>query len=439
GYGSGGDVHAPYYVNLMDGLRNAGACFNTALLNRYYAWTSEEENRADHGWWGHWPYSHPEMPVDIALVNGARAGSDTALVVIGRAAGEDRENTLTRGSYYLTDAERAMLDAVTQTFPHTVLVLNIGSIMDLAWTKEYGDRLSAVLIVWQGGMESGNAAADVLYGKVSPCGKLPDTIALRYEDYPGSENFGGRVFNNYAEGIFVGYRYFDRHPEKVLYPFGYGLSYTEFEITPEDFTRSGNRVTVKVSVRNTGSMPGKEVLQLWCHAPEGRLEKPLRVLAAFGKTGELQPGERETLTLTCDEKCFSSYDEAKHAFILEAGEYRFNVNGKDAGSFLSEQEVLVEQCRAICLKSPELKKRILERLPREIPFTGDLGYTLSDVRTEKITLDAFIGQLSDEELEALTRGHGMMGSPLGPAGNAGAFGGVIESLRKKGVPPIITS
>ena len=196
GYGSGGDVHAPYYVNLMDGLRNAGASFNTALLNRYYAWTNEEDNRADHGWWGHWPYSHPEMPVDTSLVRQACTCSDTALVVIGRAAGEDRENTLTRGSYYLTDAERAMLNTVTQIFPHTVLVLNIGSIMDLGWTKEYGDRLSAVLIVWQGGMESGNAAADVLYGKVSPCGKLPDTIAMHYEDYPCSGNFGGKVFNN---------------------------------------------------------------------------------------------------------------------------------------------------------------------------------------------------------------------------------------------------
>lgn len=120
GYGSGGDVHAPYLVNLIDGLRNAGARFNTALLNRYYAWTNEEENRADHGWWGHWPYSHPEMAVDDLLAGEASSRSDTALAVIGRAAGEDRENTLTKGSYYLKDDERAMLDAVTKNFHHTV-------------------------------------------------------------------------------------------------------------------------------------------------------------------------------------------------------------------------------------------------------------------------------------------------------------------------------
>lgn len=439
GYGSGGDVHAPYLVNLIDGLRNAGARFNTALLNRYYAWTNEEENRADHGWWGHWPYSHPEMAVDDLLAGEASSRSDTALAVIGRAAGEDRENTLTKGSYYLKDDERAMLDAVTKNFHHTVVVLNIGSIMDLAWTEEYGDRLSALLIVWQGGMESGNAVSDVLYGKTSPCGKLPDTIARRYEDYPSSSNFGGKDFNNYAEGIFVGYRFFDRHPEKVLYPFGHGLSYTEFDISAESFARSGNTTSVSVSVRNTGSRPGREVLQLWCCEPEGGLEKPLRVLAAFGKTRELQPGERETITLSCDDKCFSSYDEDRHAFILEVGEYLFTVNGTEAGSFTCEKEVLVEQCEPICLPSPELRKRILERMPEEVPFTGDKGFTLNDVRTGKITLDAFIAQLDDKELEALSRGHGMMGSTLGVSGNAGAFGGVIESLRKKGVPPVITS
>ncbi|MBR2583532.1 MAG: glycoside hydrolase family 3 protein [Oscillospiraceae bacterium] len=439
GYGSGGDVHAPYYVNLIDGLRNAGAKLNTELLNRYYAWTNEEDNRADHGWWGHWPYSHPEMPLDGAFVKEAAKSTDTALVVIGRAAGEDRENTLTKGSYYLTDAECEMLETATRSFAHTVVVLNIGSIIDMAWTEKYGDKLSAILIAWQGGMESGNAVADVLCGKVNPCGRLSDTIARRYEEYPSSANFGGKAYNDYAEGIFVGYRYFDRHPEKVLFPFGFGLSYTSFALKAESLRHTADETEAVVTVTNIGSIPGKEIVQLWCHAPAGRLDKPVRVLVAFAKTKNLAPGESETLRLRCDDKCLASYDEDSSRFVLESGEYRFTVNDTEAGSFSLEQEITVEQCEKLCKTSAELRERILSRLPKSIPVTGLGSSTLDDVKTGKISLDDFIVRLNVDELEALSRGHGMMGSSLGVAGNAGAFGGVIESLRQKGVPPIITS
>ena len=256
GYGSGGDVHAPYYVNLIDGLRNAGVKLHQPLLQRYAAWTQQEDNKADHGWWGHWPMHHPEMPVDSALAQEAASAADVALVVIGRAAGEDRENTLTPGSYYLTDAERAMLDAVTAAFSKVVVLLNIGNIMDLAWTEAYGDKISALMIVWQAGMESGNAVADVLTGAVTPCGKLADTIARRYEDYPSAAHFGGRVYNDYAEGIYVGYRHFDLHPDTVLYPFGFGLSYTTFTVTVDSLRREEGMTEVAVTVTNTGSRPG---------------------------------------------------------------------------------------------------------------------------------------------------------------------------------------
>lgn len=319
GYGSGGDVHAPYKVNLIDGLRNAGAQFDTSLFIAYVTWTQDESNTADDGWWGHWPFSYPEMPLSMELVEQVSANAGTSLCVIGRAAGEDRENTLTKGSYYLTDAETAMLDAVTAAFEKTVVVMNVGSIMDMSWMEKYGEKISALLIVWQGGMESGNAVADVLYGKVNPCGKLPDTIARHYEDYPSAENFGGKVYNNYAEGIFVGYRYFDRHPEKVLFPFGFGLSYTLFNTEVIRFAR-GN-TTIKVT--NIGDFAGKEVVTLFCHPPKGRLTKAERVLVAFAKTENLLPGESEELTLCYDDKAISSYDETSHAFVLEAGEYRF--------------------------------------------------------------------------------------------------------------------
>ena len=438
GYGSGGDVHAPYYVNLVDGLRNAGVKLHEPLLQRYAAWTQQEDNKADHGWWGHWPMHHPEMPVDSAQAREAARTADVALVVIGRAAGEDRENTLTPGSYYLTDAERAMLDAVTAAFSQVVVLLNIGNIMDLAWTEDYGDKISALLIVWQAGMESGNSVADVLTGAVTPCGKLSDTIARRYEDYPSAAHFGGRAYNDYAEGIYVGYRHFDRHPDTVLYPFGFGLSYTTFSLTADSLRREAGTTEVAVTVTNTGLRPGKEIVQLWCHPPKGRLDKPLRVLAAFGKTKTLAPGQTETLTLRCDDKCLASYDEAAGRFVLEAGTYSFTVNDVKVDGFTTEQEVTVEQCHPLCTASDDLRQRILDELPR--PFSApDKAVTFHDVQVGKASLEDFIAGLSHEELEALSRGHGMMGSSLGVAGNAGAFGGVTHSLREKGVSPIITS
>lgn len=438
GYGSGGDVKSPYYVNLIEGLQNAGVPLNTTVLNRYQTWTKEEENEADHGWWGHWPYSHPEMQLDQSLVRSAAKSSNTALVVIGRAAGEDRENTLTKGSYYLTDAEREMLDAVTAAFSKVVVIMNIGSVMDFAWTEDYGDKISALMIVWQGGMESGNAVADVLTGTVSPSGKLADTIARRYADYPSSANFGGKEYNDYAEGIYVGYRFFDKHPEKVLYPFGFGLSYTDFSIDPVSLYRNDGATEAVVTVTNTGSCAGKAVMQLWCYPPEGQLDKPLRVLAGFAKSDTLAPGESQTVTLSCDDKCFASYAEGTSRFVLEAGEYRFAANETEVGSFTLSENVTVEQCEPLCKTSAELRERIKRRIPKNI-YVDSMGMFLRDVREGRCTLDAFIASLADNELEALTRGHGMMGSNLGVAGNAGAFGGVIESLRIKGVAPIITS
>lgn len=438
GYGSGGDVHAPYYVNLIDGLRNAGVKLHQPLLQRYTQWTQQEDNKADHGWWGHWPMHHPEMPVDSALAREAARAADVALVVIGRAAGEDRENTLTPGSYYLTDAERTMLDAVTAAFSKVVVLLNIGNIMDLAWTEDYGDKISGLMIVWQAGMESGNGVVDVLTGAVTPCGKLADTIARRYEDYPSAAHFGGRAYNDYAEGIYVGYRHFDRHPDTVLYPFGFGLSYTTFSLTADSLRREKGMTEVSVAVTNTGSRPGKEIVQLWCHPPKGRLDKPLRVLVAFGKTKTLAPGERETLTLRCDDKCLASYDEAASRFVLEAGAYSFTVNDVKVDGFTLEQEVTVEQCHPLCTAPDALRQRILDNLPQPFAASGkDISF--ADVRTGKAPLEDFIAGLSHEELEALSRGHGMMGSSYGVAGNAGAFGGVTDSLREKGVPPIVTS
>ena len=438
GYGSGGDVHAPYYVNLIDGLDNIGALYDRELAETYRVWCASEEHAADHGWWGHWPMSHPEMPLVRETVASARRRTDTAIVVIGRAAGEDRENTLAPGSYYLTDTERQMLDAVTARFDHVVVLLNAGSVFDLSWTEDYGEKLSAILFVWLGGMESGNAVADVLYGAVSPSGRLADTIARRYADYPSSANFGGRTHNDYAEGIYVGYRYFDTFaPDCVLYPFGFGLSYTSFSLSTDGVERTKDGAEVSVTVRNIGSRAGKEVVQLWCTQSEGRIPKAKRVLAAFAKTRTLAPGESEKLRLTCADRDLASYDETLHAFVLEQGEYTFALNDTAAGSFSLSEEVLVEQCAPICLPPFALRERIRARLPRDAE-TETPARHLREVASGARTLSDFVGALSDAELEALTRGHGMMNSPLGVPGNAGVFGGITPTLRDKGVRPLVT-
>ena len=437
GYGSGGDVKAPYYVNLIEGLDNAGIRCCPALRESYRAWCARKENRPDPGWWGHWPRSHPEMPPDPELIRQAAAECETALVVIGRAAGESMDSVPQPGSFYLTEAERELLRQVTAAFNRVVAVLNIGSIMDFAWTEEYG--ISAVLIVWQGGMESGNAAADVLSGRINPCGRLADSIARRYEDYPGSAYFGGKEYNEYTEGIFVGYRHFlTKAPDRLLYPFGFGLSYTRFSVETEPLRFERGQLTVGVSIANGGNLSGREVVQLWCEPPQGRLEKPARVLTAFGKTRELAPGEEETLTLSCSERDFCSYDERLHAFVLEAGDYRFTINGSDAGTVTVPADRIVAQCEALCTTGDALRQRILDRLPAvTAPKHGD--HTCRQAADGEIGPDALIAELSDGELEAMTRGEGMMNSRHGPQGNAGAFGGCLESLRRRGFAPLITA
>ena len=456
GYGSGGDVNAPYTVSLIEGLKSNGVALNEALLNEYRRWCND--NPVIHGFWGHWPMNYPEMELSADIVKNAAKPSDIALVVIGRAAGEDRENKLIKGSYYLTDSEMNMLDLVTESFDRVAVIMNCGNIIDMSWTLKYGDKIGAIVYAWQCGMESGNGLADVLTGKISPSGKLTDTIAVNYEDYPSAKNFGNKAFNNYAEDIFVGYRYFETFDNtKVLYPFGFGLSYTDFEITVSDF-KYENGAKITATVKNTGNVKGKEVLQVYVTQPEGRLKKAKKSLVAFAKTNELAPNESGEITFDIEPYAFSSYDEGSHSYIIEKGKYEFLigncVNSCTVAGTVDLEERVIEKLTPICpvkipftlitgevakAGQPVLKNRILENLPKEIGFKGDKGYKLKDVKDGKITLDEFVSQLNNEELEGLTRGQGYMDSELGVTGNAGAFGGILPSLREKGIAPIITT
>ncbi|MGY3814427.1 glycoside hydrolase family 3 C-terminal domain-containing protein [Globicatella sulfidifaciens] len=466
GYGSGGEVNPPYLVNVIQGLEEKDLLLNKVLIKKYQTFSAN--NIVEDGIWGQWPRFLEEMTLTNEEVKSASEDSEIALIVIGRAAGEDRENVLEEGSYYLTQKEKQMIDQVTHYFEKVILVINSGNVIDLSWTENYA--FSAILFAWQGGMESGNAIADVLMGDVNPSAKLPDTIARHYEDYPSAKQFGHEEYVEYVEDIYVGYRYFETfHPEKVIYPFGYGLSYTQFAMDSELLVNDKS-VTINVSVTNIGEMPGKEVVQVYHEPPQGKLGKPKRNLIEFQKTELLQPGETENLNFEIKLQDLASYDDSgvtghPFSYVLEAGEYQFYVgdsliNLELVGNYhlekllviqklkqiaapvenfnrlvaTLEEGQLVETYQPVTLQKESVKERVLQHLE-----------SLSEVSSEETFLDTgktvseLIHSFSKEELDALTRGEGPMNSSFGPKGNAGMFGGTIESLRQKGIPPVITT
>lgn len=475
GYGSGGDVIRPYNIDIAEGIENCDKLnLNYTLHNIYTEW--REKNPVSHGYWAHWPLRYWEMPLSDETVKNARANSDVAVVTIGRSSGEDRDCDLENGSYFLHDEEIEMLDLVTSYFEKVVVLLNVGNIIDMSWVKHYGDKIGAVMYVWQGGMESGNAVADLLCGNVNPCGKLTDTIARNYYDYPSSAQFGSKKANEYTEDIFVGYRYFESFAkEKVLYPFGFGLSYTTFDIKCDKAEANGNGFDFEFTVTNTGDLAGKETVQLYLNKPCGKLGNPKRILVDFAKTDLIEPNGSQKVTMSVDMYQLTSYDDCgstnnASAYVTEKGEYDFyagsNVRSTEkVFTYYQENTEVWEQLKQVCAPKSDflvwraeekhgnyflstkmvakekydLATRILNNLPADIEQTGDKGIKLQDVKDGKTTLDEFVAQLDNVELEAITRGDYKMNSPLGAKGNAGAYGGVLESLREKGVKPIITT
>ena len=474
GYGSGGDVNPPYRVSPMKAVRDLGAAVCEDLASAYETWCAA--NPPFDGVWGLWPTCYGEMPLTRAQVRRAAENCAAAVVFIGRAMGESMDDRLRKGGYYLTDGERKLLDMVTEAFPKTVAVINAGNIMDLGWIREYGEAIGAVVYAFHGGMESGSALAEILYGIRSPSGKLTDTVALTYRDYPTAGNFGGLFHTRYREDIYVGYRYFETFArDRVLYPFGFGRSYTIFGFQSA-FRFDGSQCRLEVTVTNTGSRPGREVVQAYLNPPQGKLGKPLRNLVAFRKTKELQPGEQERLSFALNMEAFASFDDSgvtgyPNCYVLEPGTYELYV-GADvrsailAGSWEWEDLTVIREASAhagpvapfkrikprkagdgewvpdweeVPVARIDRRKEILCRLPKGIPMTGDTGIRFEDVRRGREALETFVAQLDIRELDALTRGEGAMNSPLGRAGNAGVFGGTTGSLREKGVPVITTT
>lgn len=468
GTGSGGMVNVTKVVNIQDGLIDNGVKVNEKLLDTYRKWDRENPFDLGEGWGGE-PWSQKEMPLDEGLVKETAKSCETAIVIIGRTAGEEQDNRLEAGSYLLSDDEIAMLTVVREHFKKVVLLLNVGNIIDMTDINRIAP--DAVLYVWQGGMTGGKGTADVLTGKVSPSGKLPDTIAYKASDYPSDANFGREKNRDiYVEDIYVGYRYFETFAkEKVIYPFGFGLSYTEFEIKTEKAEITEGAVKLSVSVKNIGFYKGKEVIEVYCEAPQGKLGKAARVLCGFEKTRELVPQEEQVVEIAVDIAKLASYDDSgvtgnKSCYVLEAGEYKFYV-GSDvrsaeyACSFEQGEDLVTERLtqalapvesferikpvcedgafsigrEAVPVSEVDESARRLEKLPKEIAYTGDKGIKLWDVKNGKNTMDEFIAQLSDYDLSCIIRGEGM-GSPRVTAGTASAFGGVSENLNGFGIP-----
>lgn len=469
GTGSGGMVNTAYVSGILEALKAEEIDIDRDLTEIYEKWV--QENPFDQGrGWGQEPWSQPEMPLSDEVVESAARRSDMAIVIIGRTAGEDQDNKAEGGSYLLSELEEQMLHKVCRYFKRTAVVLNVGNILDMSWVIKYNPQ--SVLYVWQGGMEGGNGAADVLVGKVNPSGKLTDTIARDIGDYPSTAYFGGEKQAFYAEDIYVGYRYFETvAKDRVLYPFGFGLSYTSFSFKTLGFEETEDRILLSVVVTNIGQTAGKEVIQIYSAAPQGRLGKPSRSLAAFDKTELLKPGESQRLEFLILKKDLASYDDSgctgfKSCYVLEAGTYELYA-GSDvrsavpAGSFEvietfvteSWQEVLapvkpfnrlkpvqdntaaglkmIEE--AVPLRTINLGDRIKANLPKEIQYKGKLGITLKQVYEGDASLEDFISQLTDEDMACMVRGEGMC-SPKVTPGTAAAFGGVTPALQELGIP-----
>lgn len=474
GTGSGGMVNVNKVTGILEALEESeDVQVYEPLVGVYREW--EKDHPFDEGvGWGNEPWSQEEMELNEALVEEAAEKNEYAIVILARTAGEDKDNKMLEGAYCLTSIEEDMLQKVRKSFAKMIVLLNTGNIMDMSFMDQY--RPDAVMYVWQGGMIGGLGTVDVLTGKVCPSGRLSDTIAAQMSDYPADPYFGGLEQNLYVEDIYVGYRYFESAAKsKVLYPFGFGLSYTTFSMEADGFSYAENQVSFVMKVTNTGSVAGKEVVQVYAKAPLGKLGKPARVLIGFKKTKELKPGESEGLFFAIPTSVFASYNEVSTAgmpvgWVLEAGEYTIYAGGnvRDAyavGSFTLDELQIVEECRnalapttafkrmkmtaanehaeaagvyevameevPLRVVSPEEKRNA--ELPESYEMTGDRGIKLADVKAGKATLDEFVAQLTEEELASIVRGEGM-GSPKVTAGTAAAFGGVTKSLLEKGIP-----
>lgn len=469
GTGSG-EVNNAKNVNILEGLTACEALeVDRLVASRYEAFVASHPPKKS-GFLEASVFSQEEMPISIVNVEAAAERNEAAVVVISRVAGEGEDLPGKKGDYYLTDEEKEMVDEVCRCFENVVLLLNVSGVIDTSFIDQ---RIKAVVFVSLPGQEGGHAVADVLCGAVTPSGKLTDTWAKDVRDYPSHKNFGDSRKNGnfnvqtgpgpfggqeaeqcdvyYEEGIFVGYRYFDTFGLEVAYPFGFGLSYTEFAVTACSMAVDDGNIVVKATVENIGeTYSGRQVVQVYYSAPDGRLEKPYQELAAYAKTGLLAPGESQELTMTFPMKDMASYCQEEKAFILEKGYYfiRTGFSSRDTyvtGAVYIDRDVTTQvlsdrlgtpqqpdfhplskagidpitydteakekaaaQKFAVRLgyKSFKTSKTGYSKPPKSCQAAGE-GLTLADVKAGTCTVENIAAQMSLEELATLCCGTGM--------------------------------
>lgn len=463
--GGGGcaEVHCAYYTDVYKGLKTKEK--DISVFDETYAYYKKniDEQYANGCELG--KIKEPELP--DALLDRAKEFADVAIVVISRYSGEGMDRVDQKGDYYLSEEEEKMFEKVCEAFDSVIILLNIAGVMDTSWFYK-NDKVRSALLMWLPGMEGGLAAADILCGEVNPSGKLTDTFAKDFYDYPSSTTFHeSEMFVKYYEDIYVGYRYFETIPEakeKVIYPFGFGLSYTSFSYENINVCEKDNTITVKLDVVNTGEMAGKEVVQLYSESPQGKLGKPFRELRAFKKTKLLQPSEKENVEMTFSIDNLASYDDLglcqKAAYILEEGNYYFYIgNGvRDAEKidyvYTVDEEYRVVKQLATRVKPMYLNKRLradgtYETLPEEgyyrfeypklekkVIEKPNTSAVLADVADGKVTMDEFLEQLSIEEVISLLEGQ----RNTGVANTAGMGAPRHSKLQREyGIPCAMTT
>ena len=357
GGGGAANVWAVPVVSFADGIEKYGNAY-APLLKFYRSWAKANTDYTRHKIYKqNSPASLPEFPIAEDQVKEASEKCDTAIYFIGRFSSEHFDIKDIDGEYRITEDEEKILCLITKYFSKTVLVLNTASLFDLSFLDKY--NIDAIVHTYLPGMEAGNALYDILYGKVNPCGRLPDSWAKTISEYPSAtEDFGTkRVI--YSEGIYMGYRYFDTFEKDVVFPFGYGLSYTDFSFDFLETSMEKSTVTLKIKVSNKGKVEGREVIQCYLQLPDGKLENPKQVLCGFEKTGLLAPNQSETVNVQIDLLDFTSYDEESASYILEKGDYILC-----AGKHSRETEKIC----AIRINDTVICRKVKNRVMPEEPF-----------------------------------------------------------------------
>ena len=469
GTGSG-DVNNRYNVNIYDGLKNAGYeitsvewldGYDSCYIQARESWKSEIFRKLTEECNGNFFEAYSTTPFSMpagAAIDEAAAkedGAEIGMYVLARIAGENADRRDEAGDYYITEEERAQIAALCEAYEKVILVVNTGGLIDLAFTDEF-PNITAVLQFVQAGQEGGNALTDVISGKVTPSGKLVDSWALDYMDYPNAAYFShksGDVYREeYREGIYVGYRYFDTFDVPVRYSFGYGLSYTEFDlkvtgISKQISAQGKPTLSVSVDVINTGAAyPGKEVVQVYVSCPQGKLPKEFRRLATFGKTKLLAPGETQSLTLSMDLYQLASYSEEQAAWLLETGTYGIWVGNALStaalcGTFVLDETKVLVQCEHICPLKESLEelqpdkakleeKQIAWLRKAEERKLPKVQISAKELPTETVVYEKLqdqypgrageiVDQLSTEELIALATGDPAKDQGASALGSAG--------------------